>query len=100
MDRRLIDKSLLIEYQPPPEDDDNVDMPDMAPASKSSAKIRKLVELLRLVEPDSKRWVVPFRVTLSPYHNLGWSVSSFPNLLASSIASRLNSTPPGSRTAA
>lgn len=57
MDRRPITAASLIEYKPPAEDEEEQERKEQmatATATKSSAKITKLVELLRLCDPDSK----------------------------------------------
>lgn len=57
MDRRAISASSFIEYQPPTEeelDEEREVKKDFAIKTKSSAKIEKLIELLRLTDPDSK----------------------------------------------
>lgn len=61
MDRRLINKSQLIALPPLAEDfEEPVEEEVEAPTSfKSSAKIRELLKILSLVEPDSKTFVLP-----------------------------------------
>lgn len=57
MDRGTIDKTMFIEYQPPAEEDveeEHKMQVEAATNTKSSAKIDKLVELLKLCDPDSK----------------------------------------------
>ncbi|ORY75046.1 SNF2 family N-terminal domain-domain-containing protein [Leucosporidium creatinivorum] len=60
MDRGAITKSMFIEYQPPTEEEMEEDREikkEMAVKTKASAKIEKLIELLRLCDPDSKSLV-------------------------------------------
>jgi SWI/SNF-related matrix-associated actin-dependent regulator of chromatin subfamily A3 len=57
LDRGAISKSMFIEYQPPTEEEIEEDREiekESAVKTKSSAKIEKLIELLRLTDPDSK----------------------------------------------
>lgn len=57
MDRGTIDKTMFIKYEPPKADEDEEEdkmQVDSTATLKSSAKIDKLVELLKLCEPDSK----------------------------------------------